>query len=169
MKLPFKHMTGIGRTIEEAEIYRESRDLLKSLAKYLPTTTKLSQWIEIDKEMDGVDIEELPAIFQRVTRSEFPWQLGLCPRPIVKPWQLISDDKLRTLEIWQAFGKLLTTLENTEHKGVLLFRLNRLGVWVMHNLDAPKSGVFICLPAQQAANNNIIFEPLNSWAERNYK
>lgn len=166
--LKFKQMTGIGKTIEEAELYRESRDLLKSLAKHLPTPTKLSQWIEIDKEMSERPIEELPSIFQRVTRSEFPWQLGLCPRPIIKPWELISNDKLRTLKVWQEFGKLLTTVENKQHKGVLLFRLNRLGVWVMQNLDAPKSGVFVCIPAQQIANNNIIIEPLESWAERNY-
>lgn len=164
MNLQFKHLGGVEQTIKDAEEYREAKELLKALSKQLPTPTRLNQWLEIDKEMSGSPVEELPAIFQRVTRQDFSWGLGLVPNPILKASQVLSD-KLRTTRVWKEFGRLLMNPENSG-KVAVLFKLNRLGVWVMHNTGAPVQGVYICVPAQQSGKTNITIEPLTQWAER---
>ena len=164
--LNFKKLTGVSKSIKEAEEYREAKELLKSFAKYLPTPVRLSKWVELDKEMADRSVEDLPDIFQRVNTMDFSYFLKLCPSPIIKPWELISPGKIKELPIWEAFGKALTNPSNTQHKALVLFRLNRLGIWVMHNMSPPTAGAFVCIPAQVNGGTNITIEPLNSWAER---
>jgi len=164
MNLQFKHLGGVEQTIKDAEEYREAKELLKALSKQLPTPTRLNQWLAIDKEMVEKPVEDLPAIFQRVTRQDFSWGLGLVPNPILKANQVLSD-KIRNTKLWKEFGRLLMNPENSG-KVVVLFKLNRLGVWVMHNTGVPTQGTYICIPAQQSGKNNITIEPLSQWAER---
>lgn len=162
--LPFQPVTA-ERTIKEAQRYREAKDLLKRLSKHLPVPVRLNHWIEIDKEMNGESLDKLPAIFQRVIRYQFPWALDVLPSPTIKPREVITNT-LRETPLWRVLAK---TLQNPDDQpAVVLFHLSHCDVWVAHTTGAPTSGSYVCVPSQATGKSNIIIEPLEQWAERNF-
>lgn len=163
MRLPFEPV-GIERSIKEAQAYREAKELLKEFSKHLPVPVRFGKWVEIDKEMAEEPLENLPAIFERVIQYQLPWALGLLPRPIIKTHQVLTQAIQQTL-LWKA---LSGTLQNVEQlPALVLFNLNRCGIWCAHTTGQPSKGVYVCVPAQQNGKSNITIEPLSQWAERN--
>ena len=162
MKL--EHVDGIQRMLHDAQQYRVAKEMLKQLGRYLPVRITFTKWKEIDKEMAGEELEMLPEIFQRVLQYRFPWEVALLPSPAIRPRDVVVDPALRKTPIWGLFG---TKAANAEAEGVVvIFRLNKNGLWVMHNTGAPTCGAFVCVPAQSKGRKNITIEPLNNWAER---
>lgn len=164
MALPFEAV-GVERSIKEAQAYRATKEMLKDFSKYLPVAVRFRQWVEIDKEMNGEPLEKLPDIFQRVAQYQLPWSLGLLSSPIIKTHQILTN-QIRQTALWKTLSKVL---QNPDYdSGLVLFNLNRCGVWCAHTTGQPSSGIYVCIPAQQTGKSNITIEPLKQWAERTF-
>ena len=162
MKL--ERVDGIQRMLHDAQNYRVAKVMLSQLGRYLPVRVTFTKWKEIDKEMAGEELEMLPEIFQRVMQYRFPWEVALVPSPAIRPRDVLVDQSLRQTPIWRTFGALASKTVDTGV--VVVFRVNKNGVWVMHTTNAPTSGAYVCVPAQRTGGRNIIIEPLAIWAER---
>lgn len=165
MQIDFKRINdGLTQSLVDAQEYRAHREMLKELSKHLPVRIPFAKWRQIDTEMDGEPVEKLPDIFQRVIQYDFPWTLGIFQKPTIKSGQLLINEQLRNTPLWTFFGKLAQTGGQT----VVLFRHHHRGLWVIHNTNPPTAGLYVCVPAQSTGFNNIIIEPMEAWAERNF-
>ena len=168
MPIDFKRVNDkFAQNLEAVQTYQASKEMLKELAKYLPTRVPYAKWKQIDTEMDGEPTYKLVDVFQRVVHYDFRWTIGLLPKPAIKPGTLLNKDQLQETPLWTLFGRLVGATGGNQPV-VVLFKCSHRGIWVMHNTTPASRGLYVCIPATAAGLVNISIEPLEQWAERNF-
>lgn len=169
MPIDFKRVSDkFAQNLEAAQIYRASKDMLKELARYLPMRVPYAKWRQLDTEMDGEPTYKLVDVFQRVIQYDFRWNIGLLPKPVIKPGTMLNKDQLQATPLWTLLGKMVGTTGGKQPV-VVLFHCSHRGIWVVHNTTPAERGLYICIPATAAGLANISLEPFEQWAERNFK